>query len=711
MNIEETQQFDPDYVRKNKFWKFWFIMSLITIGLILVVYRLLSIQVIDSEKYKEIAKKQHESKITLSSQRGKIFDRYGRLVASNLESISIAVDPTRLKNPLRLAELIQESLEIPKERILKKIRSAKGSFVWLARGIFPEKTSKIADLGDKGVILIKEPRRIYHYGLVCSQVVGFTDIDNNGLSGIELKHDSILKGRSGYMVMNRDGLGRLRPAADLPVFPAVDGYSLKLTIDIEFQRIVEYELMKGVESADAEAGTVIAIEPSTGEILAMATYPTYDPHLSSGEKKQGNMRMRAITDTYEPGSTFKIITAAAAMEEKLVKEEDKFNGYGGSMQFKNFVIRDVHGIGVVTFREAMEHSSNIIMSNVASMIPDYTFYKYLRDFGFGIRSGIDFPGEVPGKLPKPEDYNAASKRYMGFGYGLSVSPLQITNAYSTIANNGILMKPYLVKSMFDLEGNEVYSRKPEQVRRVISDSTAKRLNDMLKGVVNKGTGKSVRVDNLQVCGKTGTAQQIVNGVYSKSNYTASFAGFFPAENPKVAMIVVLDKPRSSIYGGAVAGPIFKNIALRWASVSDEIKSGNLLEYASIDTTIEKSDNYIVPNFIGKNRAEALKISALTGLNLIFNHENDGVVIEQSPEPMTHIEKKNPINIFLTSNERKKKSTTDYEKINLVGVPLRKAIAYLNAYSIKSKVIGRGIVIKQRWEIDSNKSRLCILECN
>jgi cell division protein FtsI (penicillin-binding protein 3) len=709
MDIQNNTEIDLDDIRKKKFWKFWLVMFVLNIGLLLVVYRMVNVQIIHVDKYKKLAKRQHESIVNLSAQRGKIFDRYGRIVASNLESISIAADPTLLKNIGKLAEIMQQDLGIPKDKTIKKINSAKGSFVWLARGQFPEKAKRVVDMNEKGVIIIKEPRRIYHYGLVCSQVVGFTDIDNNGLSGVELLHDSLLRGRNGYMLMYRDGKSRLRPAAELPVFEPIDGYSLQLTIDIEFQRIVEYELMKGVQLADAEAGTVIAIEPSTGEILAMATYPTFDPHNPS-DRNLGSMRMRAITDTYEPGSTFKTITAAAAIEENLVKEDDKFNGYGGAMKFRSYVIRDVHGIGTVTFTEAMQHSSNIIMSNVANMIPDYTFYKYLRDFGFGIKTGIDFPGEVPGRLPKPEDYNAASKRYMGFGYGMSATPLQITNSYSTIANKGVMMKPYLIKSINDLSGNSVFSASPEIIRRVVSENTAIRLNEILKAVVNKGTGKSVRIDNLQVCGKTGTTQQLVNGVYSKSNYTASFAGFFPAENPKVAMIVVLDKPRSSIYGGAVSGPIFKNIALRWASVSDEIKSGALLEFAKIDTLeVELPDEFTIPNLVGKKKEEALKIATLTGFKLVMNENKGGYIVSQYPLSGSKSVKDTPIEIIFKDELIKTDSTR--VQTDLVGLPLRHALSLLNSRSIKSVVHGSGIVRRQTWENFGKSNQICTLHCN
>jgi cell division protein FtsI (penicillin-binding protein 3) len=704
-NINEAE--DKNSVRRKKFWKFWIVMLLVNLGILVVVYRLFMIQVVNVDKYRDQARRQHESKITLSAERGEILDRNGKIIASNFESISVAVDPTLLKSAKKIAEIIEKNLGIPKSSIMRRINDAEGSFVWLVRGKDGQLLKDLYNIRDKGLILIKEPRRIYHYGGISSQVIGITDIDNIGKSGIELQWDSLLIGRSGYMIMNRDGVGKLRPAADLPVFPAINGNSLKLTIDIELQRIVEYELKIGVENAQAESGTVVIIQPSTGEILAIASYPGYDPH-SNQNPQQGAMRVRAITDIYEPGSTFKTITASAAMEENIVKEDDRFNGYLGVFQGKGFTIKDVHPVGVITFREAMEHSSNIILSSVANMMPDNVFYKYIRDFGFGLKTGIDFPGEVTGKLPKPQTYVPSTKRYLGHGYGLAVSPLQIANAYAAIANNGVLMKPYIVKSIFNSEGKEIYSAKTEIVRRVISDKTAARVKNLLKCVVNNGTGKVVKMDNLQICGKTGTSQQLDDGVYSKQHYTGSFAGFFPEDKPEIAMIVVIDKPTVSIYGGATAAPVFREIALRWASSNMGIKSqisskNNFDSRLTVDST-----KIIVPNLVGLNINTANIILSKIGAKFSLDNNVNTMIVKQFPSP----------GVFILRNESIELSTGNYTGYytldsalkHIEGLPLRSALKILNDYGVKTSVNGSGCVTKQKRTAASDGSPLVTLDC-
>jgi cell division protein FtsI (penicillin-binding protein 3) len=698
---------DKNSVRRKKFWKFWIVMLFVNIGILVIVYRLFMIQIVNVDKYRDQARRQHESKVTLSAERGEILDRNSNIIASNFESISVAVDPTLLQSAKKIAEIIEKNLGIPRSVIMRKINDAEGSFAWIVRGKDEQLLKDLYKIKDKGLILLKEPRRIYHYGGISSQVIGITDIDNIGQSGIELQWDSLLIGRSGYMIMNRDGKGRLRPAADLPVFPAINGNSLKLTIDIELQRIVEYELKIGVENAQAESGTVVVIQPSTGEILAIASYPGYDPH-SNQSPQQGAMRVRAITDIYEPGSTFKTITAAAAMEENIVKEDDRFNGYLGVYEGKGFTIRDVHPVGVITFREAMEHSSNIILSSVANLMPDNVFYKYIRDFGFGIKTGIDFPGEVAGKLPKPDTYVPSTKRYLGHGYGLAVSPLQIANAYAAIANNGVLMKPYIVKSIFNSEGIEIYSAKTEVVRRVISDKTAARVKDLLKGVVNNGTGKAVKMANLQICGKTGTSQQIDDGVYSKQHYTGSFAGFFPEDNPEIAMIVVIDKPTVSIYGGATAAPVFREIALRWASSNLGINSQiNSIAKKSLYPPID-SGRIRVPNLVGLSTISANIILNNIGAKFKFDNNVNTIISRQFPSPGVLIPKKELIE--LTTANYSAYYTLDSALKHIEGLPLRSALKILNDYGVRTSVNGSGKVSKQKRTSASDGSPLVTLEC-
>lgn len=696
--MNDTQQKD---IRQKKFWKFWLVLVMFNIGLGVILWRLLDIQVLSNEDYRAKAKRQHESKVVLTPQRGLIYDRHGRVIASNFESISIAVDPRHLQDADALAFALESDYGMNAATIKAKIKSTKNAFVWLIRRADPFKAEKVKSLNDKGLIILREPRRIYHYDNIASQLVGFTDVDNNGLSGLELKWDSLLKGRNGYMIMNRDGAGRLRPAADLPVIPAIDGYSMRLTIDIDLQRIVEYELATGVLNAGAESGTVVAVSPQTGEILAIASYPSYDPHAPGG-RSTAYLRMRAITDTYEPGSTFKLITAAAALEENIVKETDTLDGHLGTLAMKGYTIRDVKPLGRISFRQAMEYSSNIIMSSVANMMSDNIFYKYLRDFGFGIKTDVDFPGEVTGKLPRPKDFMSSTKRYLGFGYGLSVTPLQMANAYGAVANGGTLMKPYLVSSVFDSQGKEVYSMSPQAVRRVISEETAARLTDILLGVVTSGTGKAARVTGLEVCGKTGTSQQLVDGRYSKENYTATFAGYFPAKNPQVALIVMLDKPRSSIYGGATAAPIFRGIASKWTAVNPETAIANKF----IAENERLPDSVLVPNLIGMRSEHAENILKERGFAIAYSGNNKGIVLDQFPKSRTRVSNGKIIDLTIVAADTIHSRDT---MVELRGMPLRNALSILNASGIKTKITGNGnIVTNQQWLKDDEGNHYCLL---
>jgi cell division protein FtsI (penicillin-binding protein 3) len=681
------KKIDDSTIQKKKFWKFWIVMVVVNIGIIAVVVKLFSVQILKQDFYKERARRQHESRLMLSAERGKIYDRNGKVIASNFVGLSVAVDPSRLQNERKIAIILQKNLGIPINQTIEKIRRSKKSFVWLARGKNPELLKELRELEDKGLRLIEEPRRIYHYGGTCSQVIGITDIDNNGLSGIELQLDSILKGQNGYMVLNRDGIGNLRPAADLPIFPAINGNSIKLTIDIELQRIVEYELKRGVEYAQAESGTVVAIEPESGDILAIASYPNYNPY-SSAKPRPGDMRVRAITDIYEPGSTFKTITAAAAIEENIVHENDRLNGYGGVYQGRGYAIRDVHGVGVVSFKEAMAQSSNVILSTVANMMQDNVFYKYIRDFGFGIKTGIDFPGEVAGKVPKPHNFVHSTKRYLGHGYSLAVTPLQVANAYAAIANKGVLMQPYLVKSIFSNDSEETYKAKPRTIRRVISEKTADRIKDLLLNVVHKGTGKAVKFQNILVCGKTGTSQQLDDGRYSKEHYTGSFAGFFPYKNPKVAMIVVIDRPTVSIYGGATAAPVFREIVLRWSGS----ELGKLETVTYLDSTkinIKDSALIAVPNLIGLELENAYQIAKEQNLKMQIDNGMSGIIFKQNPHFGARVKSGSYIKIELGNPDNSRSLETAMASVK--GLPVRDAIASLKNYKIKYRIKGKGFV--------------------
>lgn len=697
-NKEKNIEFD---VSKKKFWKFWLIFLFINVAFAAIIIRLFVVQVVDTEGYKETAKKQHETQIKLDAQRGNIYDRNGNLLATNFKKISIAVDPTLLEHKEEICSVLANKLKQPKSYYLKKIKEAKGSFVWLARNRSYDLKKEFISFKDKGLILIEESQRKYPYGKFAAQLIGCTNIDDEGLTGIEKDLDSVLKGDNGYMMMYKDGLGRLRPSVELPVFEPSNGYSIELTIDIDLQAIVEYELEQGVERTGAKSGIVVAIKPKTGEILAMAASPGYHPETREGATSD-RMRNTAFTDIYEPGSTFKIITASAALEERKVNENMLFNGYNGFRQFKTFSISDVHGLDKATFKEALEQSSNIIFSEVASLITDKKFYKYLRDFGFGLSYGFDMSGEVSGILPKPKYFNAATKRSLGFGYAVSVTALQLVNAYSAIANQGNLMKPHIIKCIKNNSGELVYEAKHEKIRRVISERTAKKVSELMVGVVENGSGKAARIKGINISGKTGTSKQLVNGKYSDIYYTASFAGFYPTEDPQIAVLVVLHRPSSSIYGGGTAAPIFKKIAQRWIS-------SNPNDYIINDTREKRKarrDSITVPDIVGLNFDDADDLLENISLN-IDAPSKEGNIVFQSPISGTRVR---PGSAIKARSKQFQIDTANLETVELIGFSRKRALGILNGLGVKTTFQGKGKVKKLIWTRPKNKGLSCKVIC-
>ena len=695
---------DIDTFSHNRsLWKYRIIIGFIILILLCVIIRLVYIQIIDTERYTIRAASQHQSRIELQPQRGIIYDRNGFVLASNIKSTSIAVDPTVLKkeNKDTIAALIEKCLGISKESILNKINSAKGSFVWLCRRKLPNEIIPLKYIKDRGLILIDEPIRYYNYSSVSSQLIGCTNIDNHGIDGIELKYDSVLRGQPGFMIMYKDAGNRLRPALDLPRVEPINGNALHLTLDIRLQKIVEFELMQGVMSSQASSGTVVALDPNTGELLACASYPGYDPnHLT--QSSYSAMRNRAITDVYEPGSTFKTITAAAGIEEKLVRPNDIYNGYNGKMTIGNVTISDDHnGLGIASFRTAFEKSNNVIFSQVAAKIPNHSFYKYIRDFGFGLPTRIDLRGELPGKVKDFKSIRPIDKRILGYGYVIMVTPLQLTTAYSVIANGGNLMKPYIVKEITH-EGKTVKLNHPQVIRRVISQSTAKTLTSLLMGVVENGTGKQAFIDNIRVAGKTGTSRQFVSGSYSRSSYYASFVGFYPANKPKICLLVLVDNPKEGgITGGSVAAPIFKNIVLRWSSASPQIAAAG-------DEETNKNNIVYMPELKGLAVDDAKNILSELRLNSNLQDNSMGIITQQAPQSGVRIRKNTRV-ILRTSLDEKQ---TENDIPNVVGLSIRRAVSLMHSKGIKTKVVGSGKVKSQQLETDpKTNKKTCILRCS
>ncbi len=559
---------NPEKISQYKLFAIVILFTLASVGL---VARLFYLQIIKHDYFADKAKNIQLIKKNINATRGRIYDNRNNELVTSTKSLLIAVDPSVIhrmpKRKKAFFDYLAKITQKPAKNYYKITQDTTLKYVVLEKEVNIKYKEKLIELQFFGVIVQENFERIYPYDHLAAHILGFTNSDGIGISGLELQFDSILSGKPGYMVLKRDLRRNLHASADLPNIPPVDGYNLHLTIDINLQSIVEYELARGVENYAANAGTVIVMNPQTGEILALASNPQFNPNIPV-ERKSSWVRNRAINDEYEPGSTFKMITAAAALEEKLVKPTDVYSGYGGAYKVGDYTIRDVHPLGNITFRQAVEQSSNIVFAQVASKIPSKTFYKYIRDFGFGLLTDIELPGEARGRIPKPEKITPMLQKYIGFGYGIAATPLQMLCSYCAVANGGNLVKPFVVKKYTDNNGNTIYENKPKVIRKVISKETSDLIKELFVGIVENGTGKAVKIANLKIAGKTGTSQQLVEGSYSKAHYNASFVGFFPVDNPQIAMIVVLDNPKTNYYGGATAAPIFRNIALRIINSSD-----------------------------------------------------------------------------------------------------------------------------------------------
>jgi cell division protein FtsI (penicillin-binding protein 3) len=651
----------------------------------LVVGRLFFVQLVEGARYRDLAKKQYESKVPLRAERGRLTDRNGHDIATMMKMTSFAVDPTIIEQRELVAQLLASADGEPAHVYLDRMRNAKGRFVWLARAINTVLYPVLDTIKIKGLIRVKEPKRLFSHGPLAAQVVGTTDVDNNGLTGLELQYNELLRGRSGFVVMQRDGRGRLRPGIDPEREAPLDGQGLQLTVDLEIQRVVEQELERGVREAGASSGTVVAIEPSTGDVLAMASFPSFHPNrldLASDD----NIRIRAITDQFEPGSTMKAITAAALLEEGRIGRTDVVDGGSGELLMPGgAIVKDDHPVGQTTFQGALEQSSNVVFATLARRLDDRVFYKYVRDFGFGIPCGIDLPGEVRGRLKKPNQFDASTKMYMSFGYEVSATPLQVLSAYAAIANGGVLMQPRIVRAITAKDGSTLREIMPQRVRQVIRPETARVLTEMLVGVVSNGTGKRAAIPGLRIAGKTGTAQAYTQGAYDRKNYRASFVGFYPADKPRVAMMVILENPTNDIYGGSTAAPVFHRVVQKTMTMLRlDVQTQQTI------SAVPSSDTVVVPDVRGLQPASADSVLARLGLRGDTVGAS-GLIVHQWPDPGSRLVRGSPVRLTLRS------PSPGTSRPGVVGFSMRKAVTLLHAAGFEVRVRGSGRVVRQEWD--------------
>jgi cell division protein FtsI (penicillin-binding protein 3) len=614
--------------------------------------RLVYLQVVDHADLLNRADRQQNRTVTPPAKRGEIFDRKGRVLAYSVDADTIAAVPTDIDDPDDVAAQVCHALDgcgLDRRQAIAKILGKKGSFAYVARQISPDEAKRVRELGLPGITLLKESRRYYPNSELAAHVIGYVGVDNVGLGGIESAYDSQIRGREGKVLIQSDAkrhaiYSRVEQAATA-------GAGIELTIDEYLQYVAERELRAGVEANHAVGGTAIVMDPHTGEILALANWPTFNPNAFS-RADDDDRRNRAIQTLYEPGSTFKIVTASAALENHVITPETLVDTDPGYITFPGRrAIFDTHRYGVLSFTDVIVKSSNVGAIKVGQRVGAGTLVSYVTRFGFGQTLAPDFRGETAGIVWSAQHLDASALASVSMGYQVGVTPLQMATAVSSIANGGHLLQPRVVRA-FIKDGRRIEVPHHE-MRRTIEPETAATLTTIMEQVVERGTARAAQMPGYTIAGKTGTAAKLENGRYQKSDYNASFVGFIPSRNPAITILVVIDSPHGSGYtGGAVSAPVFKRIAeaaVNYLGVGPNLNPAPPVLVARHDpsadpeagpqpavaervlaATREPARNGLMPDLRGLSGREALRLLSRIGMTARLS--GDGVVIDQTPEP-------------------------------------------------------------------------------
>ena len=627
--------------------------------------RLMYLQVVRSTELSARADRQQRRTIEVPAKRGDIVDRRGRTLAYSVDADSIYAVPPEIADPqatvTALCRALTECTREFRAGLLERLQKPR-AFVWVRRQVSPAESQKVQELELEGVGLLKENRRYYPNTTIAAHVLGYAGLDNTGLNGIELAYDRYIRGRPGTALVQTDAR---RHAFSRTERPPTSGSSVQLTIDQVLQWIAERELKEGIRERRATSGTVIIMDPWTGEILAMANEPTFNPN-RFGKAKEAQLRNRAIQDIYEPGSTFKVVTASAAIEERVVRPGDPIDVSQGYIRIGRRQVEDVHRYNVLSFTDVIVKSSNVGAIKVGLKLGAERLNRYVRRFGFGRTLLPDLRGEERGIVWS--QLNDSALASVSMGYQIGVTPLQMAAAISSVANGGQLIEPRLVRAIQGPTGRVTIE--PRVLRRTIEESTASALTAMMEEVVERGTAQAAKIDGFTIAGKTGTAAKLVNGAYSKSDYMASFVGFVPSRRPVATILVVIDSPRGGYYGGAVAAPVFKRIAeatLRHFGVPPTINPAPplLVRREGVETgrravlgpmapppVLPARLEYppdSVPDVRGMGARQA--VLALTRRGARPRVRGTGVVIEQKPEPGTPLDEVTVVDLRLGRQPR------------------------------------------------------------
>ena len=552
--------------------------------LIVIGIRAFHIQVFCNSGLSKKAADEYKKSLVFHGKRGTIFDAKHRELAVSLEVKSIAAYPRLIEDVHLAAKALSTALKLNRRTLVRTFKSKK-SFVWIKRKVSPQEVLKVKALKLSGIDFIPEYKRFYPNKTLASQVIGFSGTDGHGLEGIEFYYDNLLKGTSDSLTVLKDASGNkfaLEETDEKEKTPDFNGNNLILTIDGTIQYITEQALKEAVSNCSGKSGIAIVMAPKTGAILAIAHFPFFNPN-SFRDFDLELWRNRAITDPFEPGSTIKIFTAAGAIEHGICTSNSIFYCENGKYAVGENIVNDTHKYGWLSVQHIIKYSSNIGAVKISEKMGNEILYNNLLKFGFGSKTGIDCPGETTGYLSHFRKWSKIDAAAISFGQGISVSPIQLVAAVSAIANKGQLVKPYIVQAVTDQNGSVIKNHTPEKTGKIVSEKTSTVITKMLESVISSGgTGTKANLEGYNVCGKTGTAQKIdTNGKYSGKNYISSFIGFVPSVNPEAVILVVIDEPKKNYYGGIVAAPAFKKIALK------------TLDYMNIAPTKKVKGNLVV----------------------------------------------------------------------------------------------------------------------
>ncbi|SYZ72770.1 conserved hypothetical protein [Candidatus Zixiibacteriota bacterium] len=645
---------------------------------IALFYRLIDIQVVHGKSYGETAVRQSTGRMPIPGERGTLYDRNGKELAVNVIQGSLFAQPTDQTEINKICGYLDRLFGKPRGYSRRKYPLEPNKFSWIERRMPDNLAQQVMHDSIPGLYIQRDLGREYPYGDVGSQLIGCTNIDGKGISGLEYSYDTLLTGKCGLTEFLRDGQRTTYRLREAPQIQPERGKSIILTIDWALQEIVEQELKAAVEKYHALEGSALFIDCNTGEILAAAD--------CMADGKNDPIKLRAISNVFEPGSVFKVVTAAAILDANKATPYDQVNCENGSWKCGPRVLHDDHKLGMLTFQEVIEKSSNIGTAKFALRVGGEKLTETARKFGFGQRYYLGMPGEAAGSIAGHKKWSQYDVAALAMGHSVSVTALQLAAAIGAVANGGKLYRPILIKGVLDRDGKLICENKKEVIGTVIRPETAVTLRSFLIGVVERGTGTPVKSKIVAIAGKTGTAEVVATGGkgYNKSKFNATFLGFFPANDPKIAGVVVLHQPEPIHYGGYTSGPAFKNIAERF--MAGNTKQLGLEKNLIADG--RETEMYEVPDFSGKNVSIAEIMAKRIGLEIVPNNV-EGTIVWQYPEAGRRIPGNDKIAVVVDDDDIDSLTMAD-----MTGMNLRTAISMLNYQGFNFEISGSGVVINQ-----------------